>query len=163
MDISYIIQKGNSARRFSVSVLVSGFGDNYELSAGMRVPTIIAEMTHDPKETSLRKGFRIKTQASSGLALAIQANEYPIFDISLTGVNFIQSSLQQPFNPSAVLKCRLNIDGRNYLIEARVIRVVETPVVRHIAAVFVNPGKEFQPVLSRKILQLEREELSRYG
>ena len=163
VDISYIIRKGNSARRLGFSALVSGFGDDYELSSGMRVPTVIVEMKNDPEETSFRKGFRTRTPSNSGLALAIQARDYPIFDISLTGVNFIQSSLQPPFKPSAVLECRLNIDGQNYPLKARVIRVVETAVARHVAAVFVNPGKDLQPVLSRKILQLEREDLSRHG
>ncbi len=160
VDISYITGKGNSARRFGFSALISGFGDDYELSSGMRVPTIIVEMNHDSEETSLRKGFRIRTPSSSGLALTIQARGYPIFDISLMGVNFIQPALQPPFKPSAVLECRLNIDGRNYLLKARVTRIMETAAVRHIAAVFVNPGKDLQSVLSRKILQLEREGLN---
>jgi hypothetical protein len=162
VDISYITGKGNSARRLGFSALVSGFGDDYELSSGMRVPTIIVEMNRDSEETSLRKGFRIRTPRSSGLALTIQARNYPIFDISLIGVNFIQPSLQPPFKPSTVLECRLNIDGRNYLLKARVIRIMETAAIRHIAAVFVNPGKDLQPVLSRKILQLEREDLNRH-
>jgi len=163
VDISYITRKGNSARRFGFSALVSGFGDDYELSSGMHVPSVIVEMKHDPEETSIRKGFRIRTPSSSGLALTIQACNYPMFDISLMGVNFIQPSLQQPFKPSAVLECRLDIDGRSYLLRARVIRVVETAAVRHVAAVFLNPGKDLQPVLSRKILQLEREDLNRHG
>ncbi len=160
VDISYITMKGNSTRRFGFSAMIRGFGDDYELSSGMRVPTITVEMKHEPEETSLRKGFRIRTQSSSGLALTIQASNYPIFDISLTGVNFIQPSQQPAFKPSAVFECRLNIDGGNYPLMARVVRVVEAGTTRHVAAVFVNPGKDLQPVLSRKILQLEREELS---
>lgn len=163
VDISYIIKEGNSARRYGFSALISGFCDDYPLSTGLRVPTVIMEMNGHPEETSLRKGFRIRTPGKSGLSLAIQAGDYPIFDISLTGVNFIQSCLQPPFKPSTVLDCRLNIDGRGFPLRARVIRTVETGTARHVAAVFVNPGQELQPVLSRKILQLEREDLSRYG
>jgi hypothetical protein len=162
VDISYIMGKGNSARRFGFSARVSGFGNDYELSSGMRVPTIIVEMNHDPEATSLRRGFRIRTPRSSGLTLTIQARNYPIFDISLIGLNFLQPAHQPPFKPSTELACRLNIDGRNFLIKARVIRVTEIDSIRHIAAVFVHLGKDLQPVLSRKILQLEREDLSRH-
>ncbi len=163
VDISFLTGKGNSSQRLGFSALISGFDDDYELSSGMRAPAVIVEMNHDPEETSLRQGFRIRTPHRSGLALAIHGRDYLIFDISLTGVNFIQPSLQPPFKPSAVLECRLNIDGTNYLVKARVIRVVETAALRHVAAVFVGPGKDLQPALSRKILQLEREELSRHG
>jgi hypothetical protein len=162
VDISYITGRGNSARRFGFTAVISGFDDDYELSSGMRAAAVIVEMNHDPEETSLRKGFRIRTPSRSGLALAIRARDYPIFDVSLTGINFIQSPLQPPFKPSTVLECRLNIDGRDYLLKARVIRVVETTAARHVAAVFIKTGKDKQPVLSRKILQLEREDLSRH-
>ena len=163
VDISYVTGKGTAARRLGFSALISGFYDDYQLSSGMRVPAVIAEMNNAPEKTSLRKGFRIRTQSKSGLALTVQECDYPIFDISLTGVNFIQPALQPPFKLSAELACRLDIDGANYPLKARIIRVVETAAARHVAAVFVNPGKDLQPVLSRKILQLEREDLSRHG
>ncbi|MHB8907759.1 MAG: hypothetical protein ACYDAA_02625 [Syntrophales bacterium] len=163
VHVSFITGRGSSARRLGFSALISGFDDDYELSTGMRAPALIVEMIHDPEETSLRQGFRIRTPNRSGLALAIHGRNYLIFDISLTGVNFIQPSLEPPFKPSATLECRLNIDGTSYLLNARVIRVVDTAALRHVGAIFVAPGKDLQPVLSRKILQLEREELSRHS
>jgi hypothetical protein len=163
VDVSFITGKGSSSRRLGFSALISGFDDDFELSSGMRVPAVIVEINEDPEETSLRQGFRIRAPNKSGLALAIHGRDYLIFDISLTGVNFIQPPLQPPFKPSAALECRLIIDGTNYPLKARVIRVVDTAALRHVAVVFVDPGKDLQPALSRKILQLEREELSRNG
>jgi hypothetical protein len=159
--ITYIARKGDSERRLGFSAVVSGLGDDYPLSSGTRVPTIIVEMEQEPEETSLRKGFRIRAPRNSGLSLAIRGKNYLIFDISLTGVNFIQSPLQPPFKPSESLECQLNIDGESYPLKAKVIRVSETAASRRIAAAFMNIGKEIQPVLSRKILLLERKELSR--
>jgi hypothetical protein len=158
--ISYLARKGDSERRLGFSAVVSGFGDDYPLSSGIRVPTIIVEMEQEPEETSLRKGFRIRAPRNSGLLLAIRGRNYLIFDISLTGVNFIQSPLQPPFKPSEVLECQLNIDGQSYPLKATVVRVSETAASRRIAAAFTNIGKEIQPVLSKKILLLERKELS---
>jgi hypothetical protein len=163
VDISYISGKGSSMRRRGFSARVLGFGKDYQLNSGMRVPTIIVEMIDGPQEKSLRQGFRIETPRRSGLLLAIQERNYPIYDISLMGVNFIQPSLDPPFKTSTVLECRLKIDGQDYRIKARVIRSAETAAARHIAVMFINPGKDFQHSLSRKILHLEREHLSRHG
>lgn len=161
--ISYITKKGGSVCRLGFSAAVSGFGDDYALSSGKRVPTIIVDMEREPEEASIRKGFRIRTPSNSGFSLTIRGKNYPIFDISLTGVNFIQSLLQPPFKPSDSFECRLNIDGKGYPLKVRVVRASETPVSRQIAAAFLNVGKEIQPVLSRKILLLERKELSGQG
>jgi hypothetical protein len=161
--ISYTARKGDSVCRFGFSAVVSGFGDDYELSSGERVPTLVVDMKHEPEEASLRKGFRIRTPSNSGLSLTIGGKNYRIFDISLTGVNFIQSPAQPPFKPSYIFECRLNIDGQGYPLKARVVRVSETTAARRIAAAFTDVGMALQSVLSRKILLLERKELSGQG
>jgi hypothetical protein len=159
--VTYITRKGDRTRRMGFPAIVWGFGDDYALWSGRRVPTIIVEMEREPEVTSMRRGFRIRTPRNSGLTLIIRGRSYVIFDISLTGVDFIQPLWQPAFKPPDFLECRLNIDGRNYPLKARVVRVSETVVSRRIAAAFLSLGSEVQPVLSRKILLLERRELSR--
>ncbi len=159
--ITYISRKGNRARRMGFPATVSGFGDDYALSSGIRVPTIVVDMKREPEEASLRKGFRIRPPSNSGLSLTIQGRNYIIFDISLAGLNFIQPLWQLAFKPADSLECRLNIDGQSYPFKARVVRVSKTSASRQIAATFISLGSEVQPVLSRKILLLERRELSR--
>ena len=159
--VTYITREGNRARRMGFPATVLGFGDDYALLSGTRVPTIIVEMGREPEETSRRRGFRIRTPSDSGLTLTIRGRNYVIFDISLTGVHFIQPRWQPIFKRQDSLECRLNIDGENYPLKARVVRVSETGASRRIAAAFLSLGTEVQPVLSRKILLLERRELSR--
>jgi hypothetical protein len=161
--ITYINRKGNRTRRMGFSAVVSGFGDDYALLSGIRVPTIVVDMKREPEEASLRKGFRIRPPSNSGLSLTIHGRNYIIFDISLTGLNFIQPLWQLAFKPWDPLECRLNIDGQNYPVKARVVRVSKTSTSRQIAAAFISMGKELQPVLSRKILLLERRQLSGQG
>jgi hypothetical protein len=161
--ISYITTEGDSVRRLGFAAAVSGFGSDYTLSSGKRVPIIIVDREQEPEPASLRKGFRIRTPSSSGLSLTIRGKKYPILDISLAGVNFIQPLLQRPFKPQDSYDCRLNIDGKGYPLKVRVVRVSETLVSRQVAAAFLDVGKEIQPVLSRKILLMERKELSGYG
>ena len=161
--VTYITRKENRARRMGFPATISGFGEDYALWSGRRVPTIIVEMEREPEETSLRRGFRIRTPRNSGLMLTIGGRNYVILDISLTGVDFIQPLWQPAFKPTDFLECRLKIDGQSYPLKARVVRVSETVVSRRIAAAFISLGSEVRPVLSRKILQLEREDLSRHG
>ena len=161
--ITYISRKGNRARRMGFSAAVSGFDDDYALLSGIRVPTIVVDMKREPEEASMRKGFRVRPPSNSGLSLTIHGRNYIIFDISLAGLNFIQPLWQLAFKPADSLECRLNIDGQSYPVKARVVRVSKTSTSRQIAATFISMGKEMQPVLSRKILLLERRELSGQG
>ena len=161
--ISYVAKEGDSLCRLGFPAAVSGFGNDYALSSGKRVPIIIVDREQEPEEASIRKGFRIRTPSSSGFSLTIRGKKYPILDISLTGVNFIQPLLQTPFKPTDSFDCRLNIDGKGYPLKVRVVRVSETPVSRRVAAAFLNVGKEIQSLLGQRILLMERKELSGYG
>jgi hypothetical protein len=159
--VTYLVRQGNRMRRMGFTAAVAAFCDDYPLLSGTRVPAVSLEMEGAPEETSLRKSFRIRTPSNCGLTLTIDGRNYAIFEISLTGIGFIQPLRQPAFKPSASLECRLNIDGRSYPLKARVIRAPESAASRRIAAAFVGIGQEMQPVLSRKILLLERRELSR--
>ncbi len=121
--LTYITRRGNRARRMGFPAAVSGFGDDYALSSGIRVPPVVVDMKREPEEASMRKGFRIRPPSNSGLTLAIHGRNYVIFDISLAGLNFIQPLWQPAFKPTDSLECRLNIDGQSYPLKARVVRV----------------------------------------
>lgn len=159
--ISYILKEGNSPRRFGVSAMISGFDNEYRLASGTRVQALIVDTTGKPKEASLRRGYRVRPPRQSAISLTIGGREYAILDISVTGISFIQRFFDPPFRTADRLSCLLGIDGRSYPLEADVIRVSETRVARHVAAVFVEIGRDINSVLGKKILMLEREELSR--
>jgi len=161
VHISYISKEGGSARRFGFSAMVTGFADDYRLSSGICVPTLIVEMKREPKLISLRKDFRVRPFLDSGISLVISDREHVILDISLSGVRFVQNFPLPSIKPADRLECRLNIDGQSFPVEAKVIRVSQISSLRHVAAAFLEVCEELQPVLSRKILLLERENLSR--
>ena len=161
--VTYVTEQGATARRMGFRAAVAALENCYLLASGERVPALRVEMKGDPEEASLRKGFRIRTSSSSGLALTIRARQYGISDISLTGLNFIQPLTEPSFKSPELLECRLAIDGQRYTLTARVVRVAETVAARRIAVAFLNTPREMQPALSRKILLLERRELSGQG
>jgi hypothetical protein len=161
--ISYIITQEGSTRRLGFSAMISEFDGQYQLASGSPVPALIAEMTTKPKEASLRRGFRVRPPRESAISLTIGERELAILDISVSGLRFIQLLSDVPFKPAQMLPCLLRVDGQLYPLTARVIRVTNTRISRHVAAVFVETDKGLDPVLARKILMLEREELSRKG
>ena len=159
--ISYIFKKGSDARRFGFSAVISDFTRDYVLSSGARVPTFVLDMKDEPKEINLRKSFRVQTSRDSGLSLAIKGKNYSIIDVSLMGINFIQPLTQAAFSPADILEVMLTIDGRSYHLNANVVRVSETVRTRLIGAVFINTGRDLENILGKKILMIEREQLSR--
>jgi len=162
IHLSYIVRDGHAVRRFGCSAIISGFENNYRLSSGIRVQTFIVDITHLPKEISLRKGFRVRPPRDGGISLAIGKREYPVLDISLTGIKFIQRFSDPPFKMAETLECTLTVDGKSYPhLAVQVVRLSKTAASLHVAALFLKMDKALQPALSKKILMLEREELSR--
>lgn len=159
--ISYIVKEENSTRRFGFNAVISGFGTEYRLTSGDRVSALIADMTDTPKEASLRQGYRVRPPRKGPISLSIGGRDHAILDISVTGIRFIQLLCDSPFRPAEKLACLLSIDGQPYPLAAKVIRTIDTRVARNVAAVFVEMGKDLETVLGKRILLLEREELSR--
>ncbi|MHB8772242.1 MAG: PilZ domain-containing protein [Syntrophales bacterium] len=158
--VTYVVEQGDKARRMGFTAAVSALEEGYALVSGQQVPAVIVVRKGEPEEASLRKGFRIRTPSNSGLSLTIGGRRYVIFDISLTGMNFIQPLADHAFKAPESLDCRFTIDGQRYPLTVRVVRVAETAGARRVAVTFLNTVKEMQPILSRKILLLERRELS---
>jgi hypothetical protein len=159
--ISYLLKEGSTLRRFGFSAVISGFDDEYPLVSGERVQALFVDITARPKEVSLRQGYRVRPPRQSAISLTIGGRSHAILDISISGIGFIQSFSDYAFKPAEKLACLLGIDGRHYPLTAKVVRVFDSEAARHIAAVFVETGRDLDAVLGKKILMLEREVLSR--
>jgi hypothetical protein len=161
LSISYVSKEGTPARRLGFSATLTGLSQDYALVSGVVVPALIVQMTSKPKQISLRKSFRIHPPRDSGISLSVRGWECEIVDISLAGVCFVQGLSLDDIEPAERLVCSLSIDGKSFPVEARAIRVSKKSSSSHVAAAFVALGNELQSVLSRKILLLERQQLSR--
>ena len=159
--ISYISKAGTPPRRLAFQAKLSDLSNNYMLSSGVFVPAMIVEMQSEPKQISLRKGYRVHPTQGSGISLSIGGRECEIVDISLAGVRFVHGFALDAFRPADQIKCLLSVDSRPYPVEAKVIRVSQVSLTRHVAAAFPSLSNELQTILSKKILWLERKQLSR--
>lgn len=159
--LSYISKDGTPPRRLGFQARLTDLSKDYMLSSGVFVPALIVEMQSEPKQISLRKGYRVHPTRGSGISLAIGGRECEIVDISLAGVRFVQGFALDAFRPADQIECLLCIDSRPYPVEAKVIRVSQVSLAKHVAAAFASLSNELQTVLSKKILWLERKQLSR--
>jgi hypothetical protein len=159
--LSYISKDATPPRRLGFPATLKGLSRDYELASGVLVPALTVEATGNPRQISLRKSYRVHPTRGSGIVLFIGGREAEIVDISLAGVCFVQGFLLSEITPLKRLECLLTIDGKPYPVEAKVIRVAQAATPNHVAAAFGPLDRELQPVLSRKILMLERGLLSR--
>jgi hypothetical protein len=159
--LSYISKDATPPRRLGFPATFKGLSRDYELASGVLVTALTVEATGNPRQVSLRKGYRVHPTRGSGTALFVEGREVEIVDISLAGVCFVKGFFLSDITPAKRLDCLLNIDGKPYPVEAKVIRVAQTSPPNHVAAAFGPLDKALQPVLSRKILLLERKLLSR--
>lgn len=162
LQISYVTKKDGKMKRFGFSAVVSGFMKDYELSQGVRVPTLVLSMTSNPKEVNVRRAFRVCPAADSGISLFIQGERCAICDISLFGVSYIQPSLSHVMRTNDPVQGILGIDGKRYGLKAKVVRVQERRGSKLVALFFTEMEQALNDALNKKILMLQRKETKRW-
>lgn len=158
--ISSVLNKEGKPQRYGFLARITGFIKDYEIASQARVMAVSADVKSAETEVDLRESFRVKPFADCGLLLVTNKEEYPIVDISLGGVLFSQPFSKISINPKGDLPIILVIDEAPIKLLVRVIRVVEKEDYRFVAVAFSGGDKELQSKLGKKILDIERQQLS---
>ncbi len=160
MLLSSVLTQEGKPQRYGFLARVTGFVKDYEIASQAKVMAVSADVKSESTEVDLRESYRVKPAADCGLLLVINKEEYPIVDISLGGVIFSQPFSKISSNPKGELPMILVIDEVPIKLLARVIRVLEKEDYRYVACAFNGGDKELQSRLGRKILDIERQQLS---
>lgn len=158
--ISSVLPGKEKPQRYGFLARITDFIKDYEIASQARVMAVSADVKSKDSEVDLRESFRVKPFADCGLLLVINKEEYPIVDIALGGVLFSQPFSVIGSNPKGDLPMILVIDEVPFKFLARVIRVVEKEDYRFVACTFSGQDKELHAKLGRKILDIERLQLS---
>ena len=158
--ISSVLTKDGKPQRYGFLARVTEFVKDYEIASEARVMAISADIKSEATEVDLRESYRVKPSSDSGLLLVVDKEEYPIMNISLGGVVFSQPFAGAGNNPKGDLPMILVIDDTPIKLITRVVRVVEKDDYRHVACSFSGEDKELQNRLGKKILDIERQQLS---
>ena len=164
--VTYLVKENDKHLRYGFSAVIVEFIDRYQLMSKQHVCAIVVRKRSDPKPYNIRMWYRAQPSSKSGLDVSIYNKKVNVIDISLGGIRFsYDKSLQLEANK--VIEVRLGMAGAVYTIEARIIRTWETEIERFkgelwfAAAEFLNLSPRIEQELSRKIRDIERENLSR--
>ncbi len=160
MLLSSVLTQGGKPQRYGFLARVTGFIKDYEIASQAKVMAVSADVKSESTEVDLRESYRVKPAADCGLLLVVNKEEYPIVDISLGGVIFSQPFSKISSSPTGELPMILVIDEVPIKLLARVIRVLEKEDYRYVACAFNGADKELQSRLGKKILDIERQQLS---
>jgi hypothetical protein len=151
--------------RYGFDATITGLIEGYKLATGYTGQVIALLRKTDPVGYNLRFSFRVEPPSKSGLEMVVSEQPLNILDISVGGVK-IMHNRQIAFTPGELIKVRLSIDGTHFEEEAVVVRTWNPPEERMVQSIefvalqFANPGQQFEKVLGRKIVDIQRELLS---
>jgi hypothetical protein len=152
--------------RYGFDATITGLIEGYKMVTGYTTQAVVLLRKTDPVEYNLRFSFRVELPSKSGLEIVVSEQPLEILDISVGGVK-IMHTRQITFTPGELIKVRLSIDGSRFEEEAVVVRTWGPPEERmaqsieFVALQFASPSMQFEKVLGRKIVDIQRELLSK--
>ncbi|HVN25502.1 MAG TPA: PilZ domain-containing protein [Syntrophorhabdales bacterium] len=160
--VTFVAREGEKYSRYGFSAVVTELVDRYELSPEEYARAVVVRMRSNPKPYDIRMCYRVGPSSRSGLDVFVCGEKVTLIDISLGGMRFSYSE-SPVLEPHQVVEVRLGIAPAVYPIQARVIRIRKADKegsgkgLRFAAAEFLNVTGKIEQVLSRKILDIERE------
>ena len=158
--VTYLIRKNDVMVRHGIPARIMEFVD-YLLASGQMVKALKVALVGEAAPYSVRKTTRVAPVDQSSLSMAIRGTSIRVLDISLGGARFsYHKSLD--LQPATLVSASINVDGRTYGLEARVLRTRDgigegvSHDLRFASVEFVNLDRTVEHALSRKIRAVER-------
>lgn len=163
--VTYLVKREGKAARYGFSSSICEFIKDYEMASGERVIVPVLRQDGDPEPMNIRFHFRVRPKSDSGLSLAYGGNKVNLMDISLGGTGFNHGEAKI-LSAGDTIRLRLNIDERDFDVDARVIRAwfPEVPdrsrPLQFVSVRFLPMERDLEYALSRKIMMIERKLLA---
>jgi hypothetical protein len=160
--LTYLVDQQDRRSRHGFSVVITEVIDRYELMPQWDVRAFAVRRCNDPKPYDIRMCYRVGPSSKSGLDVSVYNKKVTVIDISLGGMRFsFDKGLQLEANQ--IIEVRLGMAGAVYPIQARIVRTWEMENERvkkdlsFAATEFLNVSGKIEQELSRKILDIQRE------
>ena len=163
--VTFLVRKNGVMARHGFSARIAEFID-YSLSSGERVKAVKVERIGEPEPYCVRMRYRVHPTSTSGLSMMVDGTEVSVIDISLGGVKICYDESLR-LERDTLVKARLSLDGRIFVIEAHLLRTWSgadeglSDDLRFAAMRFMGIDEKMEDVLSQKIRDIERQALSR--
>ena len=168
--ISFLTEEKENPVRYGFHAQIIEFIKEYRLSPSQMVPAIVVLQKSVPERYNLRMFYRIYPPSDFGLRLYINDQPMGIIDISIGGA-IISATLSQnrefKFMTGKTIKITLVLDEKTFSLDAQIKRISFPDNQKwsrelvFIALQFFNRNLELDRILGRKILDIQRELLSK--
>lgn len=159
VTVTFLSTEKNKTDRYGFCAVIREFLHRYPISGG-RIEAISVVQRTEPVIHSFRMSYRVRPTSRSGLRMTMEGHEVNVIDISLGGAR-VSHSAPLTFVAGTVARVTLDIDGKTYSLEAKIIAAdAHTGTARDLSFAstqFVNVGETLEDALSKKIRNIERE------
>jgi hypothetical protein len=163
IDITYLVTEKDDRVRYGFPAEMKEFIDDYPYNPTHKVEAIVVVKKGQADSYNLRMFYRVEPTSRSGLAIAIEGKPINALDVSVGGarLSYSEDSLQLHSSPRTTIL----IDSTAYPVEVKVLRTWEREIeglgrkLRFAAIQFLNMNVDLEDALSRKIREIEMENL----
>jgi len=163
--VTYLTRRDGRTTRLGFSAVISDFIKDYELASREQVPAIVIHQTGVLKKFDIRLHYRLDVPSGSGLTLSYGSDTLNLLDISIGGARFsFKRSLS--LLPNQPLTLTLGIDGRQYTLEAELLRIWSPARQSGYGGLmlssvkFLHEGGMVEHLLGKEIFRIQRQLLA---
>jgi hypothetical protein len=155
--VTYLIKEKGGSNRFGFHAKITKFIKDYELSSRQTQPALVIIPEGIETPYNLRMYYRIEPPDDSGFGMVIDGQKVNLLDISIGGARFSHNRIHV-FRLRQTLKITLNIDGEEFEVMARALRIWEESErnLEFVSVQFLDLDKKLVDLLGRKIIDVER-------
>jgi len=158
--VSFMARGKDGSEQRAFTAAIAGFLPRYEISSSQIVPAVVLEQLTSSRPFNRRTFVRVKPIRKSGLAAAYGAGKLTVIDISLVGAR-LSASEKPGMEMNDKVSIKFIFDTRWFDVEATVVKVTARAGLHYISIQFASGQEEFEHHLGRKLLMIQREQLSR--
>jgi hypothetical protein len=166
ITLSSLTRERGGPVRYGFSAKILEFIDDYQLSFSQKVPALLVSPKTQSQQFNLRACYRISPPNNSGLQMSLSWYPLNLLNISIGGAAF-SYCYDFKLQSGMTLNLTLNIDGKDYGVEATIKRVSfpgnqhESRGLEFVSAEFSKIEVGTKHILGRKILDIQRDLRSR--
>jgi hypothetical protein len=164
--VTFLVNIERRVLRFGFPARLIDHITNYQISSGTNVEALIIKKYAEPESVDFRLYFRVRIPSESDLSLFFKEEKVNLMDISIGGAKFTYPK-RYIFRSADEVTCTLIIGTTIFNVNAKV-RSVKTPSeaaanknIQYVAVEFNHDDKQMDAQLSKAILDIERDLLSK--
>jgi hypothetical protein len=148
--------------RYGFSAKIINFIADYGLSSSQKGPALVVTPLTPSQQFNIRASYRINPSLTSGLAMSLSGYPLNLLDISIGGVAF-SHGYDFKFERGMTLNLILNIDGKDYEVEATIKRIFfpegqyRSQGLEFVSTEFSKIDRGTKHLLGRKLLDIQRD------